>query len=170
MKDFLLAEFDTPAALADAARAAAQAGIPAQDALCSTPVEGVFDHLAPPRPRKPIGWIMFIAGALGAMAGYFMQWYSAVIDYPILSGGRPLDSWPAFLLVPYETAILAAGVVGILAWMWLCGLPKLFHPLFAASATERANRDSYVLVFTADHKTEAWLKKHMAKALARGEA
>jgi hypothetical protein len=170
MKAFLLAEFDTPAALADAARMAAEGGHPAQDALCATPVEGVFDHLAAPRPRKPIGWIMFIAGSLGAIGGYFMQWYSAVIDYPIISGGRPLNSWPAFLLVPYETAILSAGVVGVLAWIALCGLPRLFHPLFAAPAAERASQDSYVLVFDADHKTETWLKKHMAAALARGEA
>ena len=169
MTDFLLAQFDTPAALADGARAAAEAGVPAQDALCPTPVEGVFEHLARPRPRKPIGWIMFIAGALGAVGGYFMQWYSAVIDYPVISGGRPMNSWPAFLLVPYETAILSAGVVGVLVWIWLCGLPRLHHPLFAAPAVERAMQDRYLLVFAADHKTETWLKKHMADALARAE-
>jgi hypothetical protein len=169
MKDFILADFASPAALTEAARTAAEAGLPAWDALCSTPVEGLFEHLAPPRPHKPIGWVMFFAGVLGAAGGYFMQWYSAVIDYPIDSGGRPLDSWPAFLLVPYETTILFAGVVGILVWMWMCGLPKLFHPLFAAPAVERASQDRYLLVFAADHKTEIWLKKHMAAALRRAE-
>jgi hypothetical protein len=168
-KDFLLADFATPSAVVDAARRAAEAGVPALDALCPTPVEGLFDLLASPRSHKPIGWIMFVAGVLGALAGYFMQWYSAVIDYPIDSGGRPLNSWPAFLLVPYETTILSAGVVGVLAWLWLCGLPKLFHPLFAVQAVERASQDRYLLIFAADHKTHAWLKKHMAAALARAE-
>lgn len=166
---FLLADFATPSAVVDAARLAAEAGLPALDALCPTPVEGLFDLLASPRPHKPIGWIMFVAGTLGALGGYFMQWYSAVIDYPIDSGGRPLDSWPAFLLVPYETAILSAGVVGVLAWLWLCGLPKLFHPVFAVPAVERASQDRYLLIFAADHKTQMWLKKHMAAALARAE-
>lgn len=161
----LLARFETPRSVLAAARAAAEAGVSAQDALCSTPVEGLFDCLAPPHRQKPIGWIMFIAGTLGAIGGYFMQWFSAVIDYPIDSGGRPLNSWPAFLLVPYETAILSAAVVGILAWIWLCGLPKLFHPLFAMPAVERASQDRYLLVFAADRKTTAWLKKHCPDAM-----
>jgi len=165
MSAFLLARFDDPDRLLQAARAALLAGMPAQDALCSTPVEGLFVCLAPPIRHKPIGWIMFTAGVIGAITGYFMQWYSAVIDYPMNSGGRPLNSWPAFLLVPYETAILSAAVVGILAWMWLCGLPRLFHPLFAYPAVERASQDQYVLVFAADPKTAGWLGRHWPAAM-----
>jgi hypothetical protein len=169
MTGFLLAEFRNPEALAAAAELAARAGMPAEDALCPTPVKGLFRHLAPPHARKPIGWIMFAAGTLGAMAGYFMQWYSAAIDYPINSGGRPFNSWPVFLLVPYETAVLAASVVGILAWMWLCGLPRLFHPLFEAPAVERASQDRYLLVFAADARTKAWLRRHLPQALTEPE-
>jgi hypothetical protein len=160
MTGFLLAEFKTARDLHDAARAAAAAGLPAQDALCPNPVEGVVGYLAPPLTPSPIGWIMFAAGVLGALVGYFMQWYSAVIDYPINSGGRPLNSWPAFLLVPYETTILAAAVIGVLAWLWLCGLPKLFHPLFAAPIVERASQDRYLLVFPSSKKTAAWIKSN----------
>lgn len=149
MTGILLAEFESGRAAADAAKAAARAGIPPQDLLSPVPMEGIDALLAPSDGSRPIGWIMVFAGLVGAAIGYGMQWYSAVIDYPILSGGRPLNSWPAFLLVPYETAILAASVVGILAWLWLCGLPMLFHPLFAAPAVERATQDRYLLVFTA---------------------
>jgi len=104
---------------------------------------------------------MVIAGALGACAGYFIQWYSAVIDYPIISGNRPLDSWPAFLLVPYETTILGAGVVGMLGWLWFCGLPKLYHPLFEVPATLRACQDRYVLIFPASKNLDDWLKRNL---------
>lgn len=165
MSDFLLAQFATPDEVTAAAALALEAGLPAQDALCPTPVEGLFVLLAPPRRRKPIGWIMFVAGALGAMAGYFMQWFSAAIDYPTNSGGRPLNSWPAFLLVPYETAILSAAVVGLLGLIWLCGLPRLFDPLFEAPLVERASRDRYLLVFAGDAKTRGWLRRHLADAL-----
>jgi hypothetical protein len=165
MSQFLVAQFDRPDAVLEAARGAFEAGMAAEDALCSTPVEGVFDCLAPPHRKKPIGWIMFVSGLVGAIAGYFMQWYSAAIDYPINSGGRPLNSWPAFLLVPYEMAILLAATIGILAWMWLCGLPRLYHPLFDLPVVERANQDRYLLIFAADPKTRAWLNSHWPGAL-----
>ena len=169
MSRLLLAQFDRPETVLEAARGAAAAGFPAQDALCSTPVEGIFECLAPPCRKKPIGWIMFGFGVTGAIAGYFLQWYSAAIDYPILSGGRPLNSWPAFLLVPYETNILLASTFGLLAWMGLCGLPKLYHPLFDIPAVERANQDGYLLVFAPDPKIKTWLKRHWPGALVEQE-
>ena len=149
MTGFLLAEFSTAGAAMEAAWRAAEAGIPASDVLSPNPLAGIEKHLSPTPAAAPIGWVMVIAGAVGAAAGYLMQWYSAVIDYPINSGGRPLNSWSAFLIVPYETAILAAATAGVLGWLWLCGLPKLSHPLFAADAVERASQDCYLLVFSA---------------------
>jgi hypothetical protein len=157
MSGYLLAEFATPEDVKTAARRAAESGTPPDDALTSLPIEGLDAFLAPPHPSKPIGWVMFVAGVIGAIIGYGMQWFSAVLDYPINSGGRPLNSWPAFLLVPYETAILSAAIVGILTWMAMCGLPKLFHPLFAADVVERANQDRYVLVFGHAEGRAAWI-------------
>ncbi len=159
MSEFLLAEFGTAHATMEAAQKAAKAGMPAEDVLSPNPLAGIEEHLVPPPAKPPIGWLMFIAGALGAVAGYFMQWYSAVIDYPINSGGRDLNSWPAFLLVPYETAILSAAIMGILAWMWMCGLPKLFHPLFAAKAVECAMQDRYLLIFRDHDELAAQIQK-----------
>jgi hypothetical protein len=161
MTGWLLAEFATAHETLAAAAAAAAAGIPAEDVLSPNPLEGIAEHLAPRPARAPIGWVMFIAGALGALAGYGMQWYSAVIDYPINSGGRGLNSWPAFLLVPYETAILSAAVVGILGWLWMCGLPRPHHPLFAADSVERASQDRYLLVFTDRSRLKAKIESRL---------
>lgn len=161
MSGFLLAEFKSATDLRQAAQTAAAAGHAAQDALCPTAVMGLGGLLAPSIAPRPIGWVMFIAGVTGACAGYFIQWFSSAIDYPTDSGGRPLNSWPAFLLVPYEVAILSAAIVGILAWMWMCGFPKLFHPLFNASASERANQDRYLLVFEARPRLAAWIAAHL---------
>lgn len=160
MTGFLLAEFDNQERLTDAARLAAEGGHAAQDALTHKPVEGIAEHLAPPA-NGPIGWVMFIAASIGASIGWFMQWYSAVFDYPTNSGGRPLNSWPAFLLVPYELAILFAGVVGLLGWMWMCGLPKLYHPLFSATIAARAVQDRYVLVFPRAAGLAGWIADHL---------
>src|SRR5262249_49496113 len=122
---FLLAEFATARAAIDAARRAQDQGHAAPDLLTPHPMEeDVADALEPPPAKAPVGWVMFIAATVGAVIGYAMQWFSAVIDYPIDSGGRPLNSWPVFLPVPYEIAILLAGICGILGWLFFCGLPK----------------------------------------------
>jgi hypothetical protein len=160
MSEHLLAEFDTAGEAMGAARSASEAGHAPQDVLSHMPIEGIDDYLAQPS-KPPIGWVMFAAGAIGAAAGYFMQWYSAVIDYPIISGNRPLNSWPAFLLVPYETNILAAAIVGLLAWMWMSGLPKPYHPLFYADIAGRAVQDRYLLVFPRDAKLAAWISTNL---------
>ncbi len=165
MTGFVLAEFRHAGDLQDAARKAKDQGRPAIDALTPFAMAELESLLA--REKKttaPIGWVMFFAGALGAMAGYFIQWYSAVVDYPIISGNRPLNSWPAFLLVPYETTILCAGVVGMLGWLWFCGLPKLYHPLFEAPATLRACRHRYVLVFPASEGLDQWVRRDLHPA------
>jgi hypothetical protein len=160
VSEYLLAEFETAQDALTAARRAQENGRAAEDVLSHMPIEGIAEYLA--RPRRPaIGWVMFVAGALGAAAGYFMQWYSAVVDYPVVSGNRPLNSWPAFLLVPYETTILSAAVVGFLAWMAMNGLPKPHHPLFFAKITERAVQDRYLLVFPRDTALAAWIAENL---------
>jgi hypothetical protein len=150
---FLLLEFATADAASDAARLAAEAGAAAEDVLFPVPIDGIVEHLRPAPPANPVGTVMIAAGILGAFAAYAMEWYSAVIDFPLLSGGRPLNSWPAFLPVPYEAAILSAGVTGILSWLWMCGLPRPHHPLFESLAVERAVQDRYFLVFSARDDT-----------------
>jgi len=161
MMRFLLVEYETANALKTAAERALALGRPALDALTPNPIADLPDLLSPPEAPAPIGWVMFIAGIVGASLGYLMQWFSAVIDYPIISGGRPLNSWPAFLLVPYEAAILSAGVAGLLGWMWMCGLPRLFHPLFEAKVSLRASQDRYLLVFSQERGLAGWIEQHL---------
>jgi hypothetical protein len=157
MSTLLLAEFETARAAGAAARAAAAAGRPPMDVLSPNLLDGVVECLAAPRRIPPIGWVQVAAGALGAVTGYALQWYSAVVDYPIDSGGRPLNSWQVFLIVPYEMTILFAAVVGLLAWMVLSGLPRLHHPLFASVEVERAVQDRYLLVFAGSDECAAWI-------------
>jgi hypothetical protein len=164
MSGFLLAEFTSAPDLAAAAHAAREAGHPALDALTPEPVKGVAATLAPPAGEPPIGWVMFIAAVIGACLGYFMQWFSAVVDYPTISGRRPAHSWQVFLLVPYETAILAAAIVGVLGWLYMCGLPRPHHPLFEAPITLRASQDRYLLVFRKARGLAAWITAHLTPA------
>jgi hypothetical protein len=94
--------------------------------------------------------ITLIGGIVGAALGYFIQWYSATINYPINVGGRPLDSWPAFLPVTFSVSVLCAAFAAIIGMLVSNGLPMLMHPLFAVDNFRRATRDRFFLCVRAN--------------------
>ena len=69
-----------------------------------------------------------------------------MIDYPLNTGGRPLNSWPVFLLVPFEVGMLAAALSGFVAFLWNCRLPSLYHPVFDTTDFARATQDRFFLL------------------------
>lgn len=148
MKHVFAAEFETAEQLQRAAHDAASAGCPASDALSPFPVPEVMQHLAP-RPKPPMGWAMAIAGACGGAILWFVEWFSATRDYPIISGSRPLNSWEIFFIVMFEACILCSGAGGFITFIINCRLPSLHHALFEISAIERASQDRFFLVFEA---------------------
>ena len=143
----LLARFDTVGALTGAASAARQAGYRGLDAFSPFPVPGLDRALGLRRSRIP-AWSL-IAGVVFAAAAFFMQWYSAVVDYPFVVGGKPLNSWPAFLLVTFEVGILAAVLTALIGLLAGNGLPRPYHPVFNSAGFERASDDGFFLLIPA---------------------
>lgn len=143
----LLAEFRDPAALKAALAQVRRSGHRPLDTFTPFPVEGLDEDLGLGRSR--IRTAMLLGGLGVAAFAYWLQWYSAVHDYPINSGGRPLHSWPVFLLVPFEVGVLGAALAGFLAFLWSCGLPRLHDPLFAVPGFERASQDRFFLLVAA---------------------
>ena len=150
----MLAEFATADELLAAARHTRAAGYRQIDAYAPFPVEGLVEVLGPHRDRIPL--LTLIGGLLGGVGGYFMQWYSAVISFPINVGGRPLHSWPSFIPVTFELAVLGAALFAVFGMLALNGLPQLYHPLFNTEAFELASRNRfYLCVRCSDKKYDA---------------
>ena len=139
----LMAEFRTADELLHAVRKAREDGYRRVEAYSPFPVEGLAEATGMKRNWVPP--IVLAGGLAGGIGGYFMQWYSAVISYPINSGGKPLHSWPEFIPVTFETTVLVAALAGVAGMLLLNGLPKLYHPVFNVPQFDLASRNRFFL-------------------------
>jgi hypothetical protein len=174
MSGVLIAEFKNMRAMAAAAHAASSQNCRLLDAYSPFPVEDMADllDLRPSRVRP----IMFLGGLCVAALAYGGEYYTAVIDYAYNSGGRPLNSWPAFMLVPFAVGILGATIAGFIAFLVETGLPRLHHPFFALECFERASQDGFFLAMARpDDEGQArdaieWLRRSGAAPIAEVDA
>jgi hypothetical protein len=139
----LLAQFDDPGALVEAARRTRAEGFRRVDAFSPYPMHELDDALAIRATRLPL--LVFVGGLIGALGGYFMQYYTAVHAYPFNVGDRPLHSWPAFIPVTFEMTILVAALAAVLGMLALNGLPMPYHPVFNVPSFALASRDRFFL-------------------------
>lgn len=145
----LVAEFLAPEPLLAATRAAHAAKFRRMDAYTPYAVEGLAEALG----MRFIGvpFVTLLCGIGGGVGGYGMQLYSAVVDYPLNVGGRPLHSWPAFVPITFELAILAAALGAALSILVFNGLPRLHHPIFETPFfTERNSSRFYLCIESRD--------------------
>src|SRR2546422_7313419 len=147
----MMAEFDTTSDLVAAARRTHEAGYRKIDAYSPFPVEGLADEMGFHKNAVPL--VVLVGGVLGAISGYFLQYWIAAITYPINVGGRPLNSWPAFIVVTFEMTILFAGLAAVLGMLALNGLPMPYHPVFNVPRFAFATKDRFFLmIFSTDPK------------------
>jgi hypothetical protein len=173
MSGLLLAEFSGAHKLLKAARQARAAGLRAIDAFTPFVIDGLAKEidLEIDLPRSHVRVAMFIGGVIVAALAYGTEWYSAVINYPINSGGRPLNAWPAFMLVPFAVGILGAAVTGFITVLVQAGMPSLHHRLFEIPDFGRASQDAFLLALDRPRdvrglrRARAWLRKSGARAI-----
>jgi hypothetical protein len=143
----MVAEFENPTALVQAVHAARSAGYTRMDGYTPFPVEGLSEALGFHRTKMPM--LILIGGLTGALSGFALQYYCAVISYPVNVAGRPLNSWPSWIPVTFELTILLASLTAVFGLLALCGLPMPYHPLFHVPRFNRATRDSFFLCIEA---------------------
>lgn len=139
----LAAEFEHPHELLEAARRTREAGYTRIGAYTPIPVEGLYESLGHRPTRLP--YLTLLGAVLGGVTGFGMQYYASVISYPMNIGGRPLNSWQAFMPVVFELSVLGAALFSVLGMLALNGLPQPYHPLFNLAEFKFASRDRFFL-------------------------
>jgi hypothetical protein len=156
-----MAEFATGDELLAAARQARDAGYTRIEAYSPFPVDGLAEAIGFRRTRVPL--VTFLGAVAGGVGGYLLQWTSAVLDYPVNVGGRPLHSWPMFVPVTFEMTVLFGALAAVLALLLGSGLPQLYHPVFNAPDFDLASRNRFFLCVRSDdprfdaQETARWL-------------
>ena len=139
----IMAAFDSPEEVLGAARSSYEQGYRMMEAYTPFPVEGLAEALGcEQQPGSGSGvYRRFNRRTLG----FFMQWFSAVVNYPINVGGRPLNSWPAFIPITFEMTVLGAALSAVVGVLAMNGLPRPHHPVFGVPEFALASNDRFFL-------------------------
>lgn len=141
MKALVLAEFERERALLDAARALRAHGHRAVDLHSPYPLHGADEALGLRRSTVPL--VALVAGVLGAVTGYVLQWWTVGVAWPLNVGNRPPHSAPAFIPVTFELGVLFASLSIFLGLIFAYfRFPRVHHPAFEVEAFRSATIDA----------------------------
>jgi ActD protein len=143
----LMAEFHEPTDVVEAAERAYASGYRRMDGYSPYPLEPLGEALHLHHSRLPL--LVLIGGVLGFVGGFALCYWSSVIEYPLIIGGKPLNSWPAFIAPTFETTILMAALTAVFGMLALNGLPEPYHPVFNVPSFALATRDRFFLCIEA---------------------
>jgi hypothetical protein len=143
----ILAEFDTATELVDAATRVREAGFTKTDAFSPFPLHEIDEALGIKRSILP--YLIFAGGVTGLFSGIGLEYYVHVFDWPIIVGGRPAFSIPAFVPPAFELTILFSAFTAVFGMLFLNGLPSPYHPVFNVPRFALATREKFFLLIEA---------------------
>jgi hypothetical protein len=144
----IMVEFDETEPLMRAAHAVREAGYTRMDSYTPMPVEGLTAAMG--WRDKLIPLLMLIGGFTGCTIAVLLQYSGMKWFYPLNIGGKPLNSWPQYIVPAFEMTIYFTAVTGVVSMILLNGLPAPYHPVFNVPGFENASLDRFYLCIESD--------------------
>lgn len=173
----LMAEFSSGDALMKAAARTYEAGYRRTDAFSPFPIHGLAEALG--HTDKKVQRAVLGGGLFGLAAGYGLCYWTSVTEglggilsgYAHNVGGRPLHSWPSFIVPTFETTILFSAITAVVSMLLFNGLPMPYHPVFNVERfRQHATTDGFFLcIESADPKFDAQRTREFLASLGASE-
>jgi hypothetical protein len=141
--------FDREEDIVGAAAASRERGFTIADAHAPYPVHGLAAAMGLEPSRLP--WLCFGLAVVSGVAMLLFQYWASAISWPTNIGGRPWNSFPAFVPVTFEMVVLVAGVGTVAAFLAVAGLRPWRN---AEMPAERVTDDRFALVLIANDAEE----------------
>lgn len=135
----VVAFFETPTQLIQAMEKVRAANYQEFDAFTPYPIHGL--EQAQGLKRSWLPYVTMVAGLTGLMCGFLVQYWTSAVSWPINVGGKPMNSWQAFVPVMFECTVLFAGLATVAAMIIANGLPNTNRKAFDPGLT----RDKFAL-------------------------
>ena len=158
----MLAEFENPAHLLQAAEKLRDAGYKKFDCHSPFPIHGMDDAMG--MKRSPLGWIVGFVAFIALGSGFTLEWWTSTIDYPLVISGKPFFSYQAYGPVAFAIMVLSSAFTALLGMMALNKLPMWYHKLFDSDKTSKISNDGFVVSVNTDDpnfdqkKTQSFLE------------
>ena len=136
--------FDSPEQLLQAVHDARKRGITKMEAYTPFPIHGLDEAMGTGKSR--LSWIAFVAGSIGTVAAFLLQWWTGTTAYPLVIGGKPLFALEFSIPIMFELTVLFAAFGTVFGMLALNGLPRLHHPVFELEGFRGATDDRFLLV------------------------
>jgi len=132
--------FKDASSLTEATKKIRNANYESFDTFTPYPVHGL--ESAQGLKRSPLPYITFTFGLAGLACAFLLQYWTSAISWPIIVGGKPFNSWPAFVPVMFELTILFAGIATVFGMFALNRLPNTAKKSFDSGIT----RDRFAIM------------------------
>jgi len=162
--------FDQPSQLITAMTKVREANYQHFDAYTPYPVHGL--DAAQGLKRSPLPFVTLVAAIMGCTLAFSFEYWTSAVDWPLIIGGKPFNSWPAFVPVMFELTVLFGGLSTVAAMFAINGLPNIKRKVFDPGIT----RDRFCLAIEApvsvqgDEEEEAQRKVAQFKKFDEAEA
>jgi mono/diheme cytochrome c family protein len=98
-----------------------------------------------------LGFVTLVFGLTGVAVALFFMWWTMSVDYPMIIGGKPYFSLPAFIPVTFEVTVIMATVSSVVAmFAFFFGLPRNAHALHDTEYMKKVSRDHFGIVIESD--------------------
>jgi len=160
----LIAEFDSPAALMDAAKRVRDEGYRKWDVFTPFPIHGMEKVMG--YKNSLVGWFALAFGGGAFLSVVGLIWFANAFDYPLIVGGKPMFSAPMTFVPAYIMLIMGAAVGALIGMIAINQFPRLHHPLLFKQRFAGATRDKFIIVIGAqDEKFCATQTRQLLEAI-----